>query len=149
MTGTNHALTGANIALITGQWWAVPLSFISHFMLDVLPHYGEDAERGRRFKIVLGIDVLVASILALAMAGAGVLSWFVFLCMIVAWSPDVVHFWREWHFATGRATPETMPQNWLTSFHKKLQWGERTWGWVLEISWFIAMISVMALTIRS
>ena len=47
MTATNHALSGALIGLAVMQpILALPLAFVSHFMLDAVPHFGFDEHGG-------------------------------------------------------------------------------------------------------
>lgn len=42
MITTPHAVTGAAIGAITGQWWlTVPLAILSHYTLDTIPHWQE------------------------------------------------------------------------------------------------------------
>lgn len=45
MIGFNHALTGALIAKIVPWPIALPLAVVSHFLLDMMPHYGIPARR--------------------------------------------------------------------------------------------------------
>jgi hypothetical protein len=43
MTGFNHGMAGAVIALTVKQpVLAVPLAFLSHFATDMIPHFGLD-----------------------------------------------------------------------------------------------------------
>ncbi|MBI2297804.1 MAG: hypothetical protein HYU66_02415 [Armatimonadetes bacterium] len=39
MVGTPHLVAGATLGRVTGRWWlALPLAFLSHFLLDAVPH---------------------------------------------------------------------------------------------------------------
>jgi len=40
MTLTNHLLAGAALAKLLPLPLAIPLAFLSHFVLDALPHFG-------------------------------------------------------------------------------------------------------------
>ena len=61
---TNHMVTGAVIALVVKQpALALPLAFLSHFVLDALPHYGERGEEqmfSRLTRAVIVTDLVVA-----------------------------------------------------------------------------------------
>jgi len=140
MTATNHAITAANMALITKQWWILPLAFLSHFALDALPHYGDPTPEARapKYKTVLSVDLIVLALFAwLVIMTAGQFVWLVIIVGFIAWSPDMVWFYRDYRERRDKTLP---PQNWLTNFHAHIQKYERGWGWILEVVWFVAML---------
>src|SRR5579862_4850839 len=63
MTATNHVLTGLLIvSVVHNPVIALPLAFLSHFLVDALPHYG-DVLMGLnsfKFKLILGADMYIA-----------------------------------------------------------------------------------------
>ena len=134
--------TGAVIALVVKQpLLAVPLAFASHFVLDALPHYGVPQDRRheyRSFKRILIVDALCTIVLGITMI---VLthSWLVLGCMVAALSPDTV-----WGFKLlldkQRGKKFTLPTDPFSRFHKNIQWGERHWGWIIELIWAVASI---------
>lgn len=144
MTATNHAITAANLALVTKQWWVLPLAFASHFLLDMLPHYGDPVPEARaaRFKTVLGVDMVMLILLTwLVVMTAGQYTLLVLVSMFVAWLPDSVWFYRDWR----ERREGTLPmQNPLTNFHAHIQKNERGWGWILEVAWFVVMLFAYA-----
>lgn len=144
MTATNHAITAANLALITKQWWVLPIALVSHFALDMLPHYGEPTleARGTRFKTVLGVDLVMLLLLTwLVIMTADQYLWLVLASMFVAMLPDSVWIYRYWREHKEGELPMKNP---ITYFHAKIQWGERYWGWIIEIGWFVAMLFMYA-----
>jgi hypothetical protein len=144
MTATNHAITAANLALITKQWWVLPIALVSHFALDMLPHYGEPTleARGTRFKTVLAVDIVMLMLLTwLVTMTAGQYLWLVLASMFVAMLPDSVWIYRYWREHKEGELPMKNP---ITYFHAKIQWGERYWGWIIEIGWFVAMLFMYA-----
>jgi hypothetical protein len=142
MTATNHAITAANIALVTKSWWAVPIALASHFVLDALPHFGEPGieDRHSKFKLVASVDLaLFIATFLLVLATANQYIWLVLASGFFAVLPDSVWFYRYYLEHKLGSLPA---RNKLTHFHAKIQWGERPWGWVIEIGWFVAMLSL-------
>lgn len=131
MTATNHALTGALIGLtIHSPWLALPLAFLSHFVLDALPHYdvpGEthEARQGSRtflwVQLVGGFIMCVAIVMVLALFHP--LSWVIAACCaFVATSPDLISLPR---FVSVKRTGHDIPYarwSWFERLHNAVQW---------------------------
>ncbi len=136
MTGTNHFLTGGLIGLtITNPFAAVPLAFLSHFVLDALPHFGVkfDKSIGRRpeiFTTVTRIDTFIAlALLAFAFMAQ---PWLVGVCMLVALSPDFVWLYKfSIQEQFGKLPPA--PKGRLSQFHKDIQRYEFKSGIYIEL----------------
>lgn len=144
MTATNHAATGAVIVmLVQYPLIALPLALISHFALDVLPHYGvpyDKRPQHQTFGRVLLVDVIMFPITAvMLMVVAGTFWWLVMIAMFLAISPDFVWVYRYWREKKG----VILAQNPLTHWHSRIQWGERPWGWIIEMAWFVLIIGVV------
>lgn len=140
MTATNHAITAANIALATKSWWAVPIALVSHFVLDALPHFGEPGieYRHSKFKLVASFDlVLFIGTFLLVLATANQYIWVVLASGFMAVIPDSVWFYR---YYLEHKLGQLPSRNKLTDFHAKIQWGERSWGWIIEIGWYGVML---------
>jgi hypothetical protein len=151
VTSTNHVLTGAVIALVIKQpAIAIPVAFLSHFVLDVLPHFGiyEDdvvkRNANRLFRTVLSIDILLL-ITALSvvpwLVGQDVGVWLVFSCMVAAVLPDaawVPMFVRE--IKTKQWRPS---HNHFINFHRSIQWFEKPQGLAVELLWIIMLILIL------
>lgn len=146
MTGTNHVLAGAVVATSVQQpLLVVPLAFLSHFVLDTLPHFGVDhTAKGRSqnilFKYVLAIDIALTSALLalLPFILRGVISWRVLLAgMVLALAPDIVWARSLIHELTTKT--KYMHSHWLTKLHLKIQWFEKPFGLVIEVLWFGVM----------
>jgi len=139
MLTANHAATGAVIALnITNPIVALPLAFVSHFALDALPHFGYK-EGGINLALkkpftyfVLFLDALGCLILLYILWGGPLMA---FVGALVADSPDLYNFYR--FFILQKRIEKPMEQlNKFTQFHKKIQWGERPWGILVDIAYF-------------
>lgn len=100
MTGFNHGMTGAVIALsVKRPELALPLSFISHYAADLIPHYGfvQKDVLDKKFNRFLLADFLIAlasmAIVAVLFPHKLLLVW---SCMIIAALPDIVWwFYRK------------------------------------------------------
>lgn len=129
MTATNHMLSGALIATVVRQpLLAVPLAFLSHFILDALPHYGNKTLRQPHW--ILVSDAIAAVVVLILLGVFSVQQRFLQLgCALVAASPDLLWVPSLWAELKGRLKP----LNKVEHFLNKIQWGERTWGFLVEI----------------
>ncbi|HEX5797174.1 MAG TPA: hypothetical protein VFX86_02175 [Candidatus Saccharimonadales bacterium] len=135
MTATNHALSGALIGLgITQPAVALPLAFVSHFVLDAIPHFGirfyQSPKKRRFFHIYLVIDAFLLAVImtALYFAGAG---WLVFVCLFLAGCPDFVQAYKYLFMEDFRRKPTHL--HWFTRFHKGIQRSETEKGILVEV----------------
>ncbi len=139
MTATNHGLAGAALAVVLQRYpvAAVALAPMSHFVLDALPHFGEDklSNRSNKFFRILFTDMTLAVVSTLAVA------WFwpdiallVVVCAFLAASPDLM--WLYYYYL--RPTPE---KKWgkLAKFHSRIQWSQTPPGLAVELVWFAVL----------
>jgi len=142
MTTSNHLFTGALIALTVRQpTLAVPLAFLSHFVLDALPHYGYDGEGyGYAFKHKLtyameAVNLIGVPLLLYLIWGQPVWVW---LAAVAALSPDFMWVYRYFWFERKGLEPPAGP---VTRFHKWIQWCEVRWGIAVEYP-FLALLAL-------
>lgn len=140
MTGLNHALTGTAIALAVQQpLLAAPLAFLSHFLLDVTPHFGGTPvyEFGhKRFPYIIAADgaatvAAVALVCILAPASVAL----IVLCALCAMLPDVLLFA---YYTQGK------PNTWFHRIHLGMQWFERPPGLLVEAAYAILISTIIA-----
>jgi hypothetical protein len=143
MTGFNHGMTGAAIALVVKQpALAITLSFISHFAIDMIPHFGfpeKDLFR-RKFNVLLIADFIFAICLMIILA---ILfpsqKWLIWTCMIAAAIPDAASAYYRLYIERIKKT--TVRQDPLYVLHRKIQWSQTIPGAYVEALWFIGIIS--------
>jgi hypothetical protein len=148
MTATNHALTGALIGVsVNNPVLAVALAFASHFLLDALPHFGDDDQRlklvlnGRLFQTILVSDMVLCVLLASVFAVAQPANWFVIvLCAFMATSPDFAWFPDYLAAVRHKRKPTHGP---LRRFASKIQWSQTLPGAIPELFWAAAMVSLL------
>ena len=145
MTASNHLLTGAAIAVAVRQpFLAIPLAFVSHFVLDAIPHFGVEEEveghnKSNLFWAIFGLDVLLFIVWLFYMPHllhSHLARWIIISCMLAAYVPDTVWLYRFWY---AKITHSYARRGILTRFHKKIQ-HEYLWGIAVEIVWGSALL---------
>jgi hypothetical protein len=144
MTISNHVVVASLIAVtINDPLIVLPLAFLSHYALDVLPHYGYGGNGGytESFKhketfIMEGLDLIGIVILLFTIDFS---VWVVTAAIILSLLPDF-----EWPFRYIFYERKGLkPPNTITSrFHQKIQWCERRWGVFVEVVFFVIIYSI-------
>ncbi len=146
MRAINHALTGALIGLtISEPLIAVPASFVSHYLCDILPHFGPDPAGGitKRlksswFRNSLYADALLCMVLVLALAVWRPEHWLLAaICAFVATLPDFANVGQYIRVNIKHKSYRPGP---YVRFAVAIQWFERPIGAVVEVAWFIAAL---------
>lgn len=149
MTGSNHVVAGALIGAVMVQpAAAIPAALASHFIMDALPHYGDNNQNSwlnRHFKYVLATDGLIMLVFFCAIALLQPAGWaLMMLCALVAVLPDVI--WLPHYLADLRHDPKPLGK--FARFSKWIQWGERPWGIYIELVFLAILVSVLLATIQ-
>lgn len=132
MIGFNHAAVGGLIATVLPLPIAIPLAFLSHFVLDALPHYGIPQNRRDKelfWKIFTAADFWLSWLL-LGFIALSRQHYAVFLCGVIAASPDFVWVLR---ILRQRSFDLSHHGNWFTRWHAGIQRYERRWGIYIEL----------------
>lgn len=134
MIALNHVLTGAAIGMAVRQpLLVVPLAFLSHFILDSLPHFTYGEPGTRRFWITWSIDAAACTAaLALLCMLKPELALVIIIGGVIAELPDVsllLHF-RD----------KGVPDHWFFAFHKWIQWSETNTGAIAELLYLTAIV---------
>jgi hypothetical protein len=140
MLAINHTLTAVALAVsIQNPAVVVPLAFVSHFMLDIIPHYGEDPKRYRGtpvyyYKVVADGLISIAILVIACMHWPnlrGVISLAVFFSVL----PDLL-----WPLAL--VIKKSGPLWEFFKFHKGIQ-HESPAGITTEIIWALLFSSLL------
>lgn len=149
MTAVNHIATGALIGTAIGNpWLALPVAFVSHFMLDAIPHFGAEApnvnarNRDALFRKVFFVDATLAVVLMVWLVASG--AWLALLCGIVAYLPDVAWLYRGYF---EHKTGVHKRRNWFNQLHKSIQWSESRWGLAVEATWLFGSAILIGILI--
>jgi hypothetical protein len=140
-------MTGALIAVaVERPILAIPLALLSHFVTDMLPHYGygdipfSERDSQRHFLVkqtvdtyfALGLLWFIPYLLRDAVTPV-VTTW----CMLAAFIPDII--W-PYQYVLAQRRGKYPSLNWYTRFHKAIQWCERPWGAYVEFGWLLLVI---------
>ena len=146
MTGFSHATTGVVIALaVHNPVLALPMALASHFVLDAIPHYGDDNLDGsnKAFRRFILIDAIAGfSISALMFFLLPEQRVLIVLCAIMATIPDLM--WLPNHIRQINNQP-SKPHNRLMRWHYDIQFEHPVWGIAAEVLWAVAMLSFIVL----
>ncbi len=149
MTATNHALTGAIIgASIRQPWLALPLAFLSHYVLDAIPHFGagEGFMNSKYYRFYLMGEALLCFILVATLVVLHHRYWLqASICAFLATSPDL--FWiNRYGYILGKRTKDWKP-GWHSKFASVIQWFEKPIGAGVELVWFFGALAILSQTV--
>lgn len=146
MIAINHALTGALIGLSIGHPAALPLAFASHFVLDSIPHYGNEENvsiGSRRFAAQLTLDMILCALMVLVLAIAGPANWMLAAaCAFLAASPDFM--WMPRFLRARNGKKESKSKNIALRFHSWIQWFQKPIGALVEAVWLVGAAVLLA-----
>ncbi|HEY5549991.1 MAG TPA: hypothetical protein VIK37_02195 [Candidatus Saccharimonadales bacterium] len=139
MTGINHAITGALVAVVIKEpALALPAALLSHFVIDAIPHYDHRdlMPNPRAYKTVLVLDAIlsVGLIVFLALT-LNESAWLIIAGGFLGIAPDLM--WLP-AIAQGRVAPRNKGNflHQVRRFHAWIQWSEGPRGLYVEIAWF-------------
>jgi hypothetical protein len=141
MTWLNHAATGALIAVAANKpAIALPATLLSHFVIDMLPHWDfkykgglKQMQAGRLLDLNLAMLFLVVIMLVIHKSPGLILA-----CGLLAILPDAIFLP---YFVTGKTNDKYKLDilNKFRDFSLAIQKMETHWGLFVEIGWFLLM----------
>ena len=146
MTAIDHAITGAIIAsYIHEPAIALPLALASHFVVDSVPHLSFNSHTSHLFTKVLTLDMYLCTLFLLAIIIFQPAYWLLIIgCALLAMSPDIM--WLPQYVRQLKRQPNR-PFNLIMRFHQKIQWGEFSRGYLVEISYFIVALTIFTISL--
>ncbi|GAC1392271.1 MAG: hypothetical protein NVSMB46_07720 [Candidatus Saccharimonadales bacterium] len=147
MTAINHALTGTLIAIvIPNVALALVVSFLSHIILDAMPHYGNDKMKlnSKKFKIILGLDIAACFVLSLLILLYIPRPFGVILCAFFATSLDSLWL-RDFLLALDGKVKKKY--GYVRTFLSDIQWSQTTRGKYVEIIFGLLVIVLIVIKI--
>ena len=145
MTGLNHAVTGALVAVAIKQpAIALPAAFLSHFAIDMLPHWDYKIPGlARMRRLVIGIDFLASFwlifLVSILLPESG---WLALAGGFLAIVPDAMWLPYILHGVQSPAHKNTLLHI-ARRFHLKIQWSETSIGLAVEAAWFVLMLTLL------
>jgi hypothetical protein len=143
MLGFNHTLAGSIVAVIVPAPFIPIVALVSHFILDLSPHFGfrpQDNPYKKPFVFILILDGLMCiacTLLAMALFPD---KWFlVGMGAFFGILPDL--FWPLWHKG-----PKWLDK--FLDFAEWIQWGERPYGWIFDALYGFFMIVILYMLAR-
>ena len=143
MTGLNHALTGALVAAaIDEPAIALPAALLSHFVIDMIPHWDYRLpEVLKPLAVMMDFTLSLSLLLILAVTvdasprmiiAGGILG----ILPDAMWLPGIV---------VGKEVPKSGKSvlHRVRRIHSKLQWSETRSGLIVEIIWLPLMIILL------
>jgi hypothetical protein len=144
MTGFNHGITGALIAItVKNPVLAVPLSFASHYLTDMIPHFGfkQDVVLGKKFNRFILFDFIFSLVLMVVL---GLLfpqqKWLIWICMIAAAIPDIV-----WWIYRKSVTKWPKGLDSFTKMHFKWNAKSHVDHFYYDAIWFMGVFGIILL----
>jgi len=142
MIGFNHALTGGLISRYLPAPIGLPLAFASHFVLDMLPHYGIEQnkrDKSRFWKTFFIIDSFAT--LGLAIFAVWDRHYVMFFGGLLGVMPDF--FWVATVIRTKSFKNLSQNGNWFMKWHASLQFYEKPWGLWIELPYAAIMFYIV------
>lgn len=136
MIAINHALTGGLVAVAIGNpVLALPAAVVSHFLIDMLPHWNYQVPGGPKLRpIFIGIDILAsAAVLIFIGQNLGAETPLFIAGGILGIAPDLM--WAPYILHSQPAPMDkNTPLHRLRRLHLKIQWSETARGLIVEIA---------------
>jgi len=141
MTGVNHGLTGGLIGKLLPLPIALPVAFVSHFVLDMLPHYGishKKRDKSTFWKVFFTFDVLAT--FSLAVYAISTRHYAMFLGGLVATMPDFL--WVD-QVIRNKSFILNTSQNRFSKWHTSIQRLEFPWGLWVELPLTVVLFYIV------
>ena len=143
---TNHVLAGSVIGLTVKEpILAIGVAFISHFLMDALPHFGYPGRKGYPEVLKHKLSYIVGFVTFFSTLGVLLLlitdnKWLPLVCGITAASPDIVGWYNYAAYEKNGKFAKGILKLLHVQFHRRIQNFERPWGIYIEVVVFIFLL---------
>ncbi len=147
MTGINHVLTGALlVSSVSEPAIALPVAFVSHFVLDMMPHFGVDKDNPHRVldRIWLIDAVAITGFLLLLFLSDVQNKLLILAGGAVALSPDFVWVYRFVVMERFGKKPPVKVRGKFNHMHASIQTREFRRGLIVEVPVLAFLIWLVA-----
>jgi len=141
MRAINHTVTGAIIvAAIGNPVIALPAALLSHIVLDIIPHSGDDtmSHTSRRFKLELLVDAALSGGFLLGLMLLRPPDWPLLIAGGILGA--ALDFWWFPYWVIELKTHKEPRYDPVGRFLAWIQWSEKPWGYYLEAVWLICAL---------
>lgn len=146
---TNHVLAGSVIGLTVKEpTLAIIVAFLSHFLMDALPHFGYPGRKGypealkHRLSYIVGFVTFFSTLLLILFLITSNM-WFALICGIVAASPDFAGWYNYAIYERKGDLAKGILKLFHVQFHRAIQKFERPWGIYIEGLVFVILLSML------
>lgn len=144
MTAYNHAFTGAVIGVaLKNPALVFPVAFVSHLVLDILPHYGDERfllGTKNFYKLIVADGITLIALVGALLIAFPALRFAILLGAFTALLPDIIWFTK---YLTDRKPDWRDRTDPFTKFHARIQWYEKPAGAITEIIWPLLLLPVV------
>ncbi len=149
MTITNHLLAGSLIGIAIKQpAFALPIALLSHFVMDALPHFGYEGNKGysealkHRLSYYVGIVSFVTTAMVVAILCVNG-AWLALLTGLVAIAPDGLGVYNYLNYEKHGNKADGFVELVHIKFHRAIQRYERPWGIFVELLVFLVLTTLL------
>ncbi len=149
MVAVNHMLMGAVIGAGFASPIVVPIALLSHYVLDILPHYGSVGHGKRMDDHVWKVDTCITISLLIYISYFAQLDYRLWTLVgaVVAVLPDLAWVYRFAVVERFGSIPPQPPKSFVNTFHadiQKLESPDRLW---IEAVAFVGLLGIFIGTI--
>lgn len=146
---TNHVLAGSIIGIsVKEPILAIIAAFISHFLMDALPHFGYPGKKGypevlkHNMSYYVGLATLISTLGVVFFLITNKL-WFPLICGLTAASPDIAGWYNYAAYEKKGELAKGILKLFHVQFHRGIQNFERPWGIYLEVIIAVILFSAV------
>jgi len=146
---TNHVLAGSVIGLTVKEpSLAIIIAFTSHFVMDMLPHFGYPGRKGypealkHKLSYIVGSLTFISTLWILLFLIANN-KWFPLICGFTAASPDIAGWYNYVFYEKRGVSANGLLKLLHVQFHRRIQKFERPWGIYVEVVLFFILLSML------